>query len=455
MQVSNYDITFIRRAIATKLATRYGVVVLSILLNASPVVLRDYLNRPAKLALAVMALGLTASCLKLPDASYETKLLDSLTEIEMAQTRERLTGIATTAMITAEMAKDTSIVNAIAAPAAIANHYLQKYQVPLLLPELVTVAGDDNHHRQLTVNPSIASNKLDLPDPGENEPAWLSIALDSSVFISGKKGSGKTYLMKWLAQQFAIAHPDAVFYIIDPHYDADEPWLGALDQTLAENNRLGNGKLLSTAISDVLRLLEYRKSNAITHRKKECFPVRIFLDELEALPPDYITEPVALIENEGRKYNITVCLGAHSTKKENIGLDSSVLDSMLLVLFKNTALDVNAKFSGVFPSKPVLKRMFDTYPLAKDRLVAVYDGDVYVSHVPPIDLDAFDQKPDFFDDVYHFCTTLKDFSRETIIAKWQELTGQTLTESGFQMLMEKLMTKKNSVAGGNTINRND
>jgi len=57
--------------------------------------------------------------------------------------------------------------------------------------------------------------------------------------------------------------------------------------------------------------------------------------------------------------------------------------------------------------------------------------------------------------VYHFCTTLRDFSQKTIVAKWLELTGQTLTESGFQMLMEKLMTKKNSVAGGNTINRND
>lgn len=444
MQVSNYNIASIRRAVTKKLTTRYGVVVLSVLLNASPVVLRDYLNKPAKVALSLMALSLTGCCLRLPDASYEIKLLDTLKEIELAQTREQLTGLATQVMINAEMAKDNAIANTIDAPAPIANHYLRKYQVPLLLPELVTIEGD--HHQELTINPAIAANKLDLP-PEPVEPQWLTTAIDSSVFISGKKGSGKTYLLKWLAQQFALKHQDGVFYVIDPHYDADEPWLGDLDETLAKNNRLGTAKLLSSAIGDVLRLLEYRKQNAITHKKSGCYPVRLFLDELESLPQDYITEPITLIENEGRKYNITVCLGAHSTKKESIGLDSSVMDSMMLVLFKNSALDVNAKFSGVFPTKPVLKRMFDTYP-SQQRLVAVYDGDVYVSHVPEISLNAFSKKTDLIEDLCHFCNIQNDWSASLIAAKWQELTGQTLTQSGLQMLLEKVEAKKNSVASG-------
>ena len=36
----------IQKTIATKLATRYGVITLSVLLNASPVIFRDYLSKP-------------------------------------------------------------------------------------------------------------------------------------------------------------------------------------------------------------------------------------------------------------------------------------------------------------------------------------------------------------------------------------------------------------------------
>lgn len=431
----------IKKTIATKIATRYGIITLSVLLNWSPVVFRDYLNKPAKIATAAIALTLTGCCLKLPDARHETKVLETLTEIELATQREQLTAMATQAVIASEISKDTAIAAGIAAPPSIANHYLKKYQVPLLVPEPVLI-NDDDDAEPVLLNPAIANNRLDLPEPSDERPSWLDTAIGSSVFISGKKGSGKTYLLKWLAQQFALKHSNSVFYIIDPHYDGDEPWLGELDKTLAKNKRLGNASLLPSAMGDVLRLLDHRKKNAITHKKPDCYPVRLFIDEIESLDNDWICDPIALIENEGRKYNITVCLGAHSTKKEQIGLDSSVLDSMMMVLFKNSALDVNAKFSGVFPSKVALKRMFDTYTLARERLVAVYDGDVYVSHVPQIDLNAFIKKPDPIEELRHYCTTKQDFNPATVAAKWLELTGKTLTESGLQMLLEKIETQK-------------
>ena len=431
----------IQKAIATKLATRYGVITLSVLLNSSPVVFRDYLSKPAKIVTAAIALTLTGCCLKLPDAKHEIKILETLTEIELATQREQLTAMATQAVIASEISKDTAIAAGIAAPPSIANHYLKKYQVPFLIPEPLLINDSDNGE-PLTINPAVANNRLDLPEPSDERPLWLDTAIDSSVFISGKKGSGKTYLLKWLAQQFALKHSNSVFYIIDPHYDGDEPWLGDLDEKLAENKRLGNASLLPSAMGDVLRLLEHRKQNAITHKKPDCYPVRLFIDEIESLDSDWICDPIALIENEGRKYSISVCLGAHSTKKEQIGLDSSVLDSMMMVLFKNSALDVNAKFSGVFPSKIALKRMFDTYTLARERLVAVYDGDVYVSHVPPIDLNAFIKKPDPIEEMRHYCATNNDFNPATVAAKWLEITGKTLTESGLQMLLEKLETQK-------------
>ncbi|MFM6007512.1 MAG: hypothetical protein ACKPA7_27260, partial [Sphaerospermopsis kisseleviana] len=103
------------------------------------------------------------------------------------------------------------------------------------------------------------------------------------------------------------------------------------------------------------------------------------MDEIDSFSTE-MQEEISLgikkIEYEFAKFGITCMLGAHSIKKGEMGIDSSVISSMLNILFPSVVLDRNSVLSGTFPSLPTLKRMIDTYKKEKlpndGRLVVIF-----------------------------------------------------------------------------------
>ena len=293
-------------------------------------------------------------------------------------------------------------------------------------------------------------------------------AITNSCFLSGKKRSGKTFLMKWLVKAYIANCKDSdTFYISDPHYDDvdyDDCWLSEeIDKKLIKNKRLVKSEVETLQmINDVISAGEIRKKQGLTTKKKNVGLIRLFMDEIDSYSTEIQAEislGIKKIEYEYAKYGITSVIGCHSLKKGEMGIDSSVISSMLNILFPSVVLDRNTVLSGSFPTLPVMKKMISDYKnqiLPSDaRLVIIADDtDVFISHVPnlnPVQIKI--EETENQDDIDNPVLKIKKWcdlcyqthqrypNRELIKKAWLDYTGNVLSDKGLDLLIDKLGIK--------------
>ena len=205
--------------------------------------------------------------------------------------------------------------------------------------------------------------------------------------------------MKFLLSGYIEKSRDIdLFYISDPHYDDidfDDCWVSVdIDKKLLKNKRLvkcANDTL--SMLNEIILCGENRKKQGLTV-KKNVGLIRLFMDEIDSYDSDIqleITKYIKKIEYEYAKYGITCVIGCHSMKKSENGLDSSVISSMINVIFPSILLDRNNIFSGNYPSIRKIKSMIDNYKNqslpSNARIVGIADdSDFYISHIPKLDL---------------------------------------------------------------------
>ncbi|MFM6159099.1 MAG: hypothetical protein ACKPE3_39995, partial [Sphaerospermopsis kisseleviana] len=294
---------------------------------------------------------------------------------------------------------------------------------------------------------------------------WMKKAIHNSCFLAGKKRSGKTFLMKWLLKAYIANCKDTdIFYISDPHYDDvdyDDVWVSEeIDKKLIQNRRLVKSESATLQmVGEVLGAIKARKTHGLTV-KKGVGKIRIFMDEIDSYSQEIqqeISNFIKIVEYEAAKYGVTVVVGAHSIKKGEMGIDSSVISSMLNVLFPSVVLDRNSVLNGSFPSLPTIKRMIDTYKnesLPDDgRLVVIsHDTDVFISHIPNLNQVKIQIENEETNEenpvlkIKKWCdlcyqTYQRYPNSEQIKKAWFEYTGNDLSDQGLDLLIDKLGIK--------------
>jgi calcineurin-like phosphoesterase family protein len=289
--------------------------------------------------------------------------------------------------------------------------------------------------------------------------------------------------MKWLLSAFIEQSREIdLFYISDPHYDNidfDDCWVSPeIDKKLIQNQRLVKSENATLSmLNDVISAGEQRKKLGLTTKKKVGL-IRLFMDEIDSYSTEIqeeISQAIRKIEYEYAKYGVTCVLGCHSIKKGENGLDSSVISSMLNILFPSIVLDRNSILSGAFPSLPKIKLMMEKYkneelPSEARLVVIADDSEVFISHVPKLDLIPIEIKEDEnistnqnevdtaqkntnSDDINpiqkikNWCDLCFEKyqrypDREHIKTAWLELTGNDLSDNALSLLMEKLGIEK-------------
>jgi len=209
-------------------------------------------------------------------------------------------------------------------------------------------------------------------------------------------------------------------------------------------------------------LLLNRIKNKLTF-KKLGITTRIIIDEIDSYSQnemDIISDFAKDVEYQGRKFGFSLILGAHSIKKGEMGIDSSIIGSMLNILFPSVVLDRNSILSGAFPSLPKIKSMIDRYKSelpSEGRVVIVNDdSEVFCSHIPKLDLIPVEVSEDIGDShndpvaspnpierikdwcVLCYQTHNQYPSREQIKKAWHDLTGKDLSDKALDLLIEKL-----------------
>ena len=447
----------------------------AIILNLSPLFLKNYLNINARLLLASSGFIFGLCCLKLPSTDYEEKLIKTFKDTAIKQHKTVLGGEILKHQTQLEITNQQELANTIEKlPDYQKPYFAAKYGVtPILasnyIEENTPIEGEEIP--VINVPKSIFTNTIERYENESNtELKWLKTAINSSCFIAGKKRSGKTYLMKWLLSAYIEQSREIdLFYISDPHYDNvdfDDCWVSPeIDKKLIQNQRLvkSENQTLSM-LNDVTSAGEQRKKLGLTV-KKNVGLIRLFMDEIDSYSSviqDEISQAIRKIEYQYAKYGITCILGCHSIKKGENGLDSSVISSMLNILFPSIVLDRNSILSGAFPSLPKIKSMMEKYKneeLPSDaRLIVIADDcDVYMSHIPKLDLipininedDNIAQNNINSDDINpiekikNWCNLcFEKYQRypdkSHIKTAWLELTGNDLSENALSLLMEKL-----------------
>jgi calcineurin-like phosphoesterase family protein len=447
----------------------------AIILNLSPLFLKNYLNINARLLLASSGFIFGLCCLKLPSTDYEEKLIKTFKDTAIKQHKTVLGGEILKHQTQLEITNQQELANTIEKlPDYQKPYFAAKYGVtPILasnyIEENTPIEGEEIP--VINVPKSIFTNTIERYENESNtELKWLRTAINSSCFIAGKKRSGKTYLMKWLLSAYIEQSREIdLFYISDPHYDNvdfDDCWVSPeIDKKLIQNQRLVKSENATLSIlNDVISAGEQRKKLGLTV-KKNVGLIRLFMDEIDSYSSviqDEISQAIRKIEYEYAKYGITCILGCHSIKKGENGLDSSVISSMLNILFPSIVLDRNSILSGAFPSLPKIKSMMEKYKneeLPSDaRLIVIADDcDVYMSHIPKLDLipininedDNIAQNNTNSDDINpiekikNWCNLcFEKYQRypdkSHIKTAWLELTGNDLSENALSLLMEKL-----------------
>lgn len=474
------DFDKVQSSLELKVIVKNMVIASAIILNLSPLFLKNNININARFLLASSGFLFSLCCLKLPSIEYEEKLIKTYLDTSQKQFKTQLQGEILKNQSELEIKNHLELALLIdSLPAYQVPYFAHKYGVTPILPSNYiekNTAIENEEIPVISASKSIFTNTIERCENESNiELSWLKTAINSSCFIAGKKRSGKTYLMKWLLSAYIEQSREIdLFYISDPHYDNvdfDDCWVSVeIDKKLIKNQRLvkSENQTLSM-LNDIVNAGKKRKELGLT-TKKNVGLIRIFLDEIDsysAIIQEEISQSIKKIEYEYAKYGITCVVGAHSIKKGENGIDSSVISSMINILFPSIVLDRNSILSGAYPSLPKLKSMMDNYKyqvLPNDaRMVVINDdSDVYISHIPKLDLipiqinedvnisndkneDGTPQNnpilkiKDWSDLCYEKYKRYPDKNQIKIV--WKNLTNNELSEKALDLLIEKLGIK--------------
>jgi hypothetical protein len=465
------DYDKVKSSLELKNTLKKLIVTSAIILNLSPLFLKNNINLNARLLLASSGFIFGLCCLKLPSTEYEEKLIKTYQDTALKQHKTVLGGEILKHQTELELKNQIELANTIERlPEYQIDYFAAKYGVtPILasnyIQENSTVEPEETP--VLNINKTIFTNtieRLEISDQISLE--WLKKAIVESCFIAGKKGSGKSHLMRWLLGGFIAQSSDQdIFFIIDKHYDPDSPWVMGIDESkLIETGRIVDGDNAIPKIEELHLLLLNRIKNKLTF-KKLGISTRIIIDEVDSYSQDdmeIISNFARDVEYQGRKFGFSLILGAHSIKKGQMGVDSSVIGSMLNILFPSVVLDRHSILSGAFPSLPKLKGMINSYKSelpSEGRIVIINDdSEVFCSHIPKLDLvpvevsedknisdsqnnPATGQNP--IERIKEWCVLCFEThnqypNREQIKQAWLDLTGKDLSDKALDLLMEKL-----------------
>lgn len=238
----------------------------------------------------------------------------------------------------------------------------------------------------ISVNQNIVNRQLEKIERESNHN-WLTkiIINDLSCIIVGKKGFGKSHLMRYMARSYVATMSELdLFVIVDPHYDSDEPWLFRDENELIKREKIIVGNF-DNKINELLLLVKYRIDKKLFYKNTKS-KLRIYIDEIEFFQGnETFIELVKTIEYEGRKFGISIVLGGHSLKKSVSKLDSSVIGSMAILMSPNIALDPSTIKPGLFPSLTNMKTMYNQ--TKKENVGFFTDGENFdIVNVPRINL---------------------------------------------------------------------
>jgi energy-coupling factor transporter ATP-binding protein EcfA2 len=241
--------------------------------------------------------------------------------------------------------------------------------------------------RTLNVNQEVIKQELEKITVESNND-WLQTIIEknSSFLIVGKKGFGKSHLMRYLARSYVATIGDKdLFVILDPHYDHDNPWLYQNEDELIKREKIVVNNF-ERKINELLAIIRYRIDNKLFYKTTNS-RLRIFIDEIEFFNQfDDFTELVKVVEFEGRKFGLSIVLGGHSLKKTVCNLDSSIIGSMSILMSSNVALDPVTIKPGLFPSLTVMKKLYNQCP-EKTGIGYFTDGDNFsIIKIPKLDL---------------------------------------------------------------------
>jgi hypothetical protein len=458
-----------------KVLTRRLVVCSAIALNLMPLLFKDVLNSNAKLALALSGFVTSLCCLKLPDYEYEQKLIDTYEKTSMKEYKLVLQGEVVKTQAKLEINNQQDLAKTIEhLPEHQIDYFAQKYGVvPILAKYYIDNDSEENETVEtvqpvVTTSKSIFENVIEKIEKGDSiSLAWLKKAITESCFVAGKKGSGKSHLLRWLLAGFIAQSSDKdLFYVIDKHYDSDSPWVFGVDEAeLVKRGRIVDGKKAIAKISELHDSLLNRIENGLTYKKIGSH-VRVIIDEIDSYPDEEMEIISAFakdVEYQGRKFGFSIHLGAHSIKKGEMGIDSSILGSMLNILYPSVVLDRNSVLSGAFPTVQVMKRMIERYKAQapKDSRVVVIgdDFEVFVSHVPKLELvqitvdsesvesvEKPSEKPSMealLNQIITWCKACKEkYGRYPTVdhlkVAWRDISKQELDDKGMALLREYL-----------------
>ncbi len=258
---------------------------------------------------------------------------------------------------------------------------------------------------------SVVSNQiseLSIKENSDLDEWYTDDLVKQSNYISGKRGSGKTLVLKHICARLKTIVPDVLLCIIDVHYDPtnsedlENDWLKGIPYE-AKKAIIAHGD--RGDYSDVVTMV---KSINIEVRRRLDEKLRdepllvIFIDEWEAVL-EKLTEPmqdllvntVKLIQNECRKNKIEISITTKSVKKEVTKLDSGTISQMNFLLYNNIIVDT----TGNLPIESDIRRKaakeIATLQIndKKERKAVFLDqnGDYRVVRIPLLPKIVFDQ----------------------------------------------------------------
>lgn len=283
---------------------------------------------------------------------------------------------------------------------------------------------------------------------------WLDdrfVCASKGVF--GAKNSGKSTYLSYEAIRFLQINPEGELRIGDLHFDDDESsWLPGMP--VAEQT----SKYVATRPEQILAL--FRRAHAllkdrVERRDRKGVPFKLICDEFIATMSRWsekeqqeVLKAIQLSQYEGRKYKVDITLGLHSIKKDQSGIDSSVLANMDLLFLGNSLADPNLKLPADFDAKTLVVQQqalqMTLQPKQGFACVVRKLGDSpQIQVMPFLDLSKFKAEStpsvDWYSEIraWYQSTTPHPSSQE-VANKWQKLTGKQLNEKGLQVLLEHL-----------------
>ena len=246
---------------------------------------------------------------------------------------------------------------------------------------------------------------FDEDEYSEIDYNWLDADfINSSKLVFAPKGSGKSvYLayesVKWMQNN---PPPENKLFICDPHFDEDQSeWYPGMEPAQKKELVKKKAEDIKKVFYFVGKLLRTRIDKGVRDTHSECYKVKIILDEGESffrkLTDDElkgITDIIAEIEDEGRKYGITTTVVFHSLKKQNTNVDSGVFMQMNLLALGRALADPATKWPADFNVKQLLSQQTALQATLKEKqgrtcVVRKLDSEPQVKVIPHIDLNLF------------------------------------------------------------------